>query len=194
MAYTSVSDNVRVYGDDQTGVWVAPKGTTLPTDLTTDPGAGFKALGWLSAEGIALNVDKDIKEFNALQAGALVRTKVGKVVQKFTFTCYEDTATILGLMFSGQTFTKVGTGSAAHAEMNFGANQNATTIRAFVVDAVDGAYRDRYIISAGDCTFTGEVFIAKNDDLRQVKFEVKVIADAVSKKLTNSPGVMAELS
>ncbi|WP_457826401.1 hypothetical protein, partial [Staphylococcus aureus] len=77
---------------------------TLPTDLTTDP-AGFKPLGWLHDDGISLNIEKDIKDFNALQGGSLIRRKVGKVGQTFKFQCLEETALVLGLVHAGQTPT-----------------------------------------------------------------------------------------
>ena len=35
-----------------TNIWVAPLGTTIPTDATTEPGAAFVALGYLSEDGL----------------------------------------------------------------------------------------------------------------------------------------------
>lgn len=187
MAYESNSDFARIYADLGTGVWVAPKGTTLPTTLTTDP-AGFEPLGWLSADtGITLNIDKDVKDFNALQGGSLIRRKVGKVTQKIKFTCLEETATVLGLVHAGNEIT-VTTGVA---KIDIASNQGRTVERALVVDAFDGTISKRIAISAADLTFIGEIPISTAEDLTAYEFEATIIAGAEAYMLTNSPGVVA---
>lgn len=187
MAYESHSDYARIYADLGTGVWLAPKGTTLPTTLTTDPEAPFKAVGWLSADtGITLSVDKDVKEFNALQGGSLIRRKVGKVTQKFKFACLEETAQVLQLVFADQAVT-VTTGVA---KINIAANQTKTVERSMVIDAFDGAVQKRIAVSAADITFTGEIPLATAEDLTVYEFEATILAGAEAYMLTNSPGVI----
>ena len=88
---------VRIYGDTGTGVHFdfGQTGIVLPTTLTPDPGAGLIYLGLLAeGEGIKMNTEKDKKEFHALQGGKKVRSRVGKVGQKFTFVCLEDSAPV----------------------------------------------------------------------------------------------------
>lgn len=185
--YTSNSDFARVYGDMGTGVWVAAKGSTLPTDLTTDPASPFKPLGWLHDDGISLSIEKDVKDFNALQGGSLIRRKVGKVGQKFKFICLEETALVLGLVHAGQT-PVVTTGVA---KIDIATNQTATVQRSVVVDTYDGEIAKRFCISAADLTFQGEIKIAKNDELVAYQFEAAIIAGSAAYMLTNSPGVIA---
>lgn len=187
MAYVSNSDFARVYGDLGTGVWVAAKGSTLPTTLTTDPVAPFKPVGWLHDDGISFSTEKDITDFNALQGGSLIRRKVGKVTQSFKFICLEETALVLGLVFADQAVT-VTTGVAT---INIGANQGRTVEKALVVDTIDGAYQKRFAISAADLTFQGEIKIASTSDLVAYEFEATVIAGATAQLITNSPGVVA---
>lgn len=189
MAYTENRENVRVYGDMDTGVWIAPVGSTLPTDLTTDPAEPFEAAGWLSDDGIKLEVDKDIEEYNALQGGSLVRKKVSKVTQKVTFQCLEETATILSLVHSGAAVTKTATG-AAFASQDFGSDQARTVERALVIDAVDGEFRERRLMSAADITFMGEINLAHNTEMRVFAFEATLLAGSVATLMTNSPGVL----
>lgn len=192
MPYVENSDYARIYGDMESGVWVGTKGTTLPTTLTDDPVAPFEATGWLSEAGIQFAIDKDVTEHNALQGGSLVRKKVGKVVQKITFECLEETALVLGLVYADQPFTYTGTGTDIVAKQDIVTNQGKTVERAVVVDAVDGDIRDRYCISAMDLTFMGEVSLASNTDIRVYRFEGTIIAGAAGYHLTNSPGVIAD--
>ena len=191
MPYTANRENAHVYGDLGTGVWIAPKGSTLPTTLTEDPAAPFESAGWLSDDGIKRNVDKDIQEYNALQGGSLIRKKVSKVTQTFTFTCLEETALVLGLVNSGQKITVTGTGPAAVARQEIGDGQNVTVERALVIDAVDGSVRERTVLSAADITFQGEINVAHNEDLRMYEFEASLLAGASAYVLTNAPGVTA---
>ena len=190
MPYTENSDFARIYGDMETGVWIGAKGSTLPQTLTDDPASPFEAAGWLSEAGITLNVDKDVKEFNALQGGSLIRKKVGKVIQTITFECLEETALVLGLVYADQPITVTGVGAAAVAKQDIITGQNKTIERAIVVDTVDGDVWDRYCVSAMDLTFQGEIPLASNEDIRVYKFEGTIIAGAAGYHLTNSPGVI----
>lgn len=188
MAYTSNRENGRVFGDIGTGVWVAPKGTTLPTTLTEDP-EGFEPFGWLSDDGIQRSVEKDVQEYNALQGGSLIRKKVSTVTQTYTFTCLEESALVLGLVNSGQEITVTGTGAEAVARQNINEGQNVTVERALVIDAVDGDIRERTVLSAVDITFQGEVAIAHNEDMRMYEFEASLLAGAEAYVMSNAPGV-----
>ena len=188
MPYTENAAFARIYGDNGTGVWLAPKGTTLPTGLD-DPGVGFAAVGWLGDDGISLNIEKEVKKFNALQGGSLVRQKVGTVDHTFKFVCLEDTAIVAGLVYADQAITVTGSGAAAVARLAVGTNQARAVQRAVVVDNVDGDIIDRYVASVVDITFSGEITLAKNDDLRMYEFEAAVLAGGVFDRLTNSPGV-----
>src|SRR4051812_6884549 len=91
---------IRIYGDDASGVFVAPKGTTGPTTLAAPP-VGFVELGWLSEDGIDLARDGNKVEFNGFQGGAIVRTKKTSAKDTFKFICLQETATTLGLAYAG---------------------------------------------------------------------------------------------
>ena len=186
MAYEANADFARVYGDIGTGVWIAPKGTTLPTDLTVDP-AGFKPLGWLHDDGIDFDVEKDITEFNALQGGTLIRKKVGKVVNTFKFQCLEETALVLGLVHADAPINVTG----GVARINIGDNQNRTVERSVVIDVVDGSFIKRYAISAADLTFQGTIKLSSNEDIAGYEFECAMLGGAAAELITNSPGVVA---
>src|SRR5690349_15671894 len=92
--------NIRIYGDDSSAVFVAPKGTSGPTTLAA-PAGTFVELGWLSEDGIDLDRNENLVEFNAHQGGALVRAKRTSVKDTFKFVCLEETAKVLGLYYAG---------------------------------------------------------------------------------------------
>ena len=94
-------DNIRVYGDLDSGVWVGNKGAQAPTDLTTDP-AEHTELGWLSEDGISMDRSEDATSFRAHQGGTVVRRKKTAVEDSFTFQCLEETADAMGLRYAGQ--------------------------------------------------------------------------------------------
>src|SRR5690242_9934005 len=96
--------NIRVYGGDAGGVWVADKGTTGPTGLTT-PATGWSEVGWLSDTGLKLEQKADKQKFYAWQGGTVVKVSISKAERMFTFECLEETALVLGLAYPGAAFT-----------------------------------------------------------------------------------------
>src|SRR5690349_18869775 len=93
-------DNIRIYGDDASGVYVADKGTTGPTTLAA-PGVGFTEVGWLSEDGIDVSREANTVEFTAFQGGTIVRKKRTSVKDTFKFVCLEETALTMGLALAG---------------------------------------------------------------------------------------------
>ena len=91
-------DNVRVYGDLEAEVFLAPKGSTLPTTIT-DPTTPFKSLGWLSEDGVSLSVSTDAEKFKAWQGGATLRVKVTSTEKTITFQALEETPGVTELFY-----------------------------------------------------------------------------------------------
>ena len=163
-------DNVRIYGDDASGVWVADKGTTGPVGLAA-PGVGFTEVGWLGEDGIDFDRNEEVSEFKAFQGGTMLRKKVTSVDDTFKFIALEETALTLGLYYKGVTAT-AGTGIETY-EIS---NQAVSDERAFVVDLVDGAVTKRYVIPSGEVT--GRATVGhKNTDLTMYEFTVTIYGD-----------------
>lgn len=175
-----VYDNIRIYGDADSGVWVAPKGTTLPTDLGALD-AEFTELGWLSEDGISVDRSEEATTHRAYQGGAIVRRKKTSVEDSFTFQCLEETATTLGLYYAGQAPTVAD--GVAKIEVK---NQTATDERAWVVDVVDGSVKKRYVVPVGTVS-TGSV-VHSNSEMTVYEFTVTIQGEY--EVYTNSPGVV----
>ena len=61
-------------------IWVAPQGTTLPTDATTAKGAGFTLLGFTSDAGVQISESSSNNAIRAWEA----RTEVYNVKTEYT--------------------------------------------------------------------------------------------------------------
>lgn len=177
-----VYENIRIYGDLDSGVYVAPKGSTLPTDLDTlDP--AFKEVGWLSEEGISFERNEEATTHRAYQGGTIVRRKKTSVEDTFTFQALEETAVTMGLYYAGRTPTV--SNGVAKIEVK---NQTASDERAFVVDVVDGSVKKRYVIPVG--AVSGGTLAHSNAEMTVYEFTVTIQGDY--EILTNSPGVIGE--
>ena len=164
-------DNVRIYGDDASGVWVAPKGTTGPTTLEA-PAAGFVEVGWIDDDGgVDIDRTEDVAEFKAWQGGTTLRKKVTSVEDSFKFVALEETATTLGLYYKGVTAT-----TATGVDTYSITNQAVSDERAWVVDMVDGAVTKRYVVPSGEVT--GRATIShRNSELTMYEFTVTIYGD-----------------
>ena len=58
------------------GVWVAPSGTSLPTDATTEL-SGFTCLGYVSEDGVENSNDMDVAEIKAWGGSIVLRSLNG---------------------------------------------------------------------------------------------------------------------
>lgn len=163
-------NNVRIYGDDAGGVWVAPKGTTGPTTLAA-PGVGFSEVGWISEDGIDLDRDESANDFFAWQGGAIVRSKRTSVKDTFKFVCLEETAITLGLYYAGVTAT-----TAAGVDTFAISNQTKSDERAWVVDFVDADVQKRLVVPSGEVQ--GRATVShKNSDMTMYEFTVAIYGD-----------------
>ena len=163
-------DNVRIYGDDASGVWVADKGTTGPTTLAA-PGAGFAEVGWLSEDGVDLDRSEDVAEFKGWQGGKTLRKKVTSQEDTFKFVALEETALTMGLYYKGVTAT-----TATGVDTFHITNQAVSDERAWVVDFYDGAVQKRFVIPSGEVT--GRATVShKNSDLTMYEFTVTIYGD-----------------
>lgn len=192
--YELNSDAVNIWGYTGTGVWVSPKGTTLPTGLE-EPVDPWKGLGWLGPEGIELSVETEEKEINGLQSGGLIKKIGGKVSASFKWYCYEQDANILSYAHAGQPWTKQGTGADAYAEMDFMKDQNKVLEVACVVDLVNEREEmKRYLNSVVALKQSGTQKIANFEDVLLLEFTASIILGGVNKLRTNGSAVLDSLT
>lgn len=71
------------------GVWVAPLGTTLPTDATVDLDSAFVCLGYVSEDGLENNNEMDVSEIKAW-GGAIVYRSLTQLNDNFVLKLIES--------------------------------------------------------------------------------------------------------
>lgn len=139
--------NARVYGGEDSAVFVAPTGTTAPTDPTSDPDVAFVEVGWLSDNGVTENRSVNATQVYAMQNSSLIRTVKSQDTATFAFEALEENAVVLGLARPGSTATT--TTGVTHTSVKASTVQD---LRAFVIDLKDGGVNKRYIIPNGEVT------------------------------------------
>lgn len=172
--------NIRIYGDQDSAVYVAPKGTTLPVGLAA-PAAAFQDLGWLSEDGVDVTRESSSTDFTAWQGGTIVRSKVSGVKDTVKVVCLEETAIALGLLYPGST-SATATGVTT-ISVPGGAASNE---KALLVDFIDDDVTKRYSIPRAEVTGTGTVG-HKNSDMTMYEFTFTIYGDF--EIITNNPAV-----
>ena len=172
--------NVRIYGDSDSSVWVADKGTTLPTTLAA-PGAGFEEVGWISEDGVSIAQDADSASFAAWQGGKIVRRRRTSQEDSFTFQALEENAVTMGLLLPGSTVS-----TTSGVTKYVPADGIVSDERAWVLDFHDGDVHKRYNIIRGEVTEVGEI-AHQNTELTVVEFTVAVYEYEI---LSNNPALV----
>lgn len=171
--------NVRIYGDADGAVFVAPKSTTMPTGLV-EPAVDFAEIGWINEDGVNIANESENAEFNAWQGGKLLRVRVTSSSDQFTFNAVEENAAVLGLYLPNATFT-----TATGVTTIVPADGVSSDERCFVLDFHDGDVQKRYNVIRGEVTERGEV-VHQNTEMTAYQFTVKMYEYEI---VTNNPAV-----
>lgn len=114
MANNSASNVSNVKGVAGGYVYVAPKGTTLPTDYSTTLANTYKNLGFVSSDGIEPNEEMTVKRFTDMN-GDVVFSAVSERIETFNLTFIEVKADVLSTLYGSANVSDTsGTISAKH--------------------------------------------------------------------------------
>lgn len=176
-----IQENVRIYGDEPGGAWVAPRGTVGPTGLDVPPET-FDEIGWISEDGIDENVSQNAEVYRAWQGATIVRRKITTNDTTFKFQCLETNAVTNGLKYRGREAAVVG-GVATTVVRD----QTRADTRSWVFDMVDGEITKRYVVPAGDYAVTGTIQ-HRNAGITILEVEVTPLGDWM--EITNDPAII----
>jgi hypothetical protein len=151
--------------------YVAPTGSTAPTDATTAVAAAFKDLGWVNEDGLTegASLEKtDIKGVN----GSTVRSVITGQSKTFKLTLLESkNINVLGLYYgSSSTFT----GATGPATVSV--KSKARDLRAFIFDIFDGSDTTRIYVPTAEVSSVGD--IVYNASGTPIGYEVEITAYA----------------
>lgn len=101
-------------------IYVAPQGTTLPTDATTALGSTFKLLGFTSDAGVQLNESRSTNAINAWEGRTQVYNAVTEYYEQLVFMPIQCNADVLKLVWGEDNVTTAqdGTILAKHTGAN----------------------------------------------------------------------------
>lgn len=164
-------------------VFVAPVGTTAPTDLTTALNASFKALGLLSEDGMTESREQDSEDKHAY-GGLLVRTVRSKHKRTIKVTALEDNLVVWGLVNPGSTAATASGVTTRTVKV-----PSASDPRAWVLELVDGAVKKRRAIPKGEVVEVADVTISDSEiSMYELTIVVYPAADAtLYKDIDNDP-------
>jgi len=137
-------------------VYIAPVGTTMPTEVDTALDAAFIESGYTTEDGVLFRYSEDQAELKVWQTPHPVRTTITDAANEVEFELVQFNKTTLPLALGGGTVVATSAGK-------FGLSLPAAPTvqeRCLVVDIVDGTVTwrialDRVVVmSAGDVTFT----------------------------------------
>lgn len=123
----------RIYGSDNDKIWLAPVGTTLPTDLDGDPGTGFEDIGWLNTDtGVTETALGSLSEIRGHQGAGIVRTRMETPGTQFQFVALEQKSLTDELRYDVKSSST--TGGVKRSTRGSGQKVQA---RAAVIDLLD---------------------------------------------------------
>lgn len=183
-------DNARLYGDINSGVWVADLATTAPTNPTAAPGTGWTELGWMGEDGITETRDVSSDTKRAWQGGVTIRTVRSSDSRRFQFVCLETNAITAGLVRPGSTVTTT-TGITKTSVKAF----TGTDERAWIIDVRDGkGINTRKVVPRGEVVEIGDVTY-NGTDLTMFELTVECYPDnsgVLYEEYTDDPALAVE--
>ena len=154
-------------------VFVAPLGTTLPTDPTAALNAAFVNLGYFTEDGVDVDPSTTAKMIRAWQSRYPVRNLVTERAFRIKFKCEQRNRDVFKLAYGGGTFTV--TGTAPNQITKFVPPTAADVYEfALVFEVYDGTITDRYTTARA---MVGEVEAIpfKKDEPETYGFAVEVL-------------------
>lgn len=154
------SANARIFGNDADAIYLAPIGTTLPTDIDGDLDSAFEDVGWLHSDGITEAFTGSKSEIRGHQGQKVVRTRMETPGTTIGFHALESKEQTKSLRYDEKSATTTG----GVRKVTRGAGQKVSP-RAAVIDIFDAddvTVKERWIIARleivpdGDRVYSGE--------------------------------------
>lgn len=138
------------------GVYRAVMGTVLPTDATTALAVGFKALGYISEDGIQPSRDTSVEKVKAF-GGDVVAALLSDESRGFEFTLLEVFFDEVNKFVYGDTNVTVTAATVpAGTKVSVLDKGGKPAQQILCFDLKFGAKRRRLIVPVADCVISGE--------------------------------------
>lgn len=133
-------------------IYVAPTGTTLPTDATTTLDAAFENLGYISEDGVTQNITRDSENIKAW-GGDTVLTSQTDFAETFSFRMIEA----LNLAAKKVTFGADNVTGTLETGVTVKTNAKELPAQSYVIEMVQNGHLVRKVIPNAKVTELGEI-------------------------------------
>ena len=133
-------------------IYVAPTGTTLPTDATTTLDAAFENLGYISEDGVTQNITRDSESIKAW-GGDTVLTSQTDFAETFSFRMIEA----LNLAAKMVTFGADNVTGTLATGVTVKTNAKELPAQSYVIEMVQNGHLVRKVIPNAKVTELGEI-------------------------------------
>ena len=133
-------------------IYVAPTGTTLPTDATTTLDAAFENLGYISEDGVTQNITRDSESIKAW-GGDTVLTSQTDFAETFSFRMIEA----LNLAAKKVTFGADNVTGTLATGVTVKTNAKELPAQSYVIEMVQNGHLVRKVIPNAKVTEVGEI-------------------------------------
>ena len=141
-------------------LYVAPVGTTAPTNSTAPLDPAFVGLGYVSEDGVTETYEDTIEDIIAWQNATVVRSVTTESKATLQLTLIETKGKVLELYHKGSTVEAVGAG-----EWKIDVKAPGADERAFVLDVIDGSKHIRFYVPRGEVSERGEITYANGEPI-----------------------------
>jgi hypothetical protein len=144
--------NIAVTG----GVLVAPLGTTLPTSTSAAPNVAFKALGYVSEDGIESQGERKISSVKDWNADIIAQLQTEHSV-RFGLTLYAVwDRDVLGEVFGAQNLTVTAATATAGTQIQIEETGSVLPARAWIFDMLNDTKKLRIVLPNAKITQIAE--------------------------------------
>jgi hypothetical protein len=133
------------------GAFVAPEGTTLPTNTSTALNAAFEEVGYIHEDGVTQAIGSDITDIRAWQNADVVRKIQTSHDLTYQLTMIETSDTTLAAYY--------GNYAAGAVEIN----GDQPPHKSWVIEVADGDDDVRIVIPDGQITERGDIVYQNGD-------------------------------
>lgn len=144
------------------GALRAPLGTALPADATTVLTAAFKAVGYISSDGVVESTSTDTNDIVAW-GGDTVRTVQTSHAVTYAFTMIETNPDSVAVYYGDDNVTATVGDATKGAELAIRVTSEELTHQVWDFEIMDGIRKGRVVLPDGQVTERGDVSYIDED-------------------------------